>query len=91
MFTQHRATIRRLVAESNMTNQRLFGSVLRGDDTEGSDLDILIEPTSETSLLDLVGLQLQMEAALNVKVDLLTRNSLPPKFRDIVLAEAVAV
>jgi len=40
----HRETIRRLVEEAGMSNPRVFGSVLRGEDHEGSDLDILALP-----------------------------------------------
>ena len=40
----HRETIRQLVAEAGMTNPRVFGSVVRGEDEEGSDLDILVDP-----------------------------------------------
>jgi hypothetical protein len=91
VFAQHRDTIRRIVLESGMTNPRLFGSALHGDDIDGSDLDILIDPSQETSLLDLVALQMQIEDALSIKVDVLTPNSLPPKFRDAVLAEAAKI
>jgi len=74
-----------------MSNPRLFGSALHGDETDTSDLDILIDPSQETSLLDLVALQMQIQDALHIKVDLLTPNSLPHKFRDAVLAEAAAI
>jgi uncharacterized protein len=45
---QHRERIRRLVSEAGMTNPRVFGSVLRGEDTEESDLDILVDPAPRT-------------------------------------------
>jgi len=87
-FAQHRDTIRRLVLESGMTNPRLFGSALHGDDIEGSDLDILVDPSPQTSLFDLVRLEGAIESTINIKVDLLTPKFLSPKFRDNVLAEA---
>ncbi len=52
VFAQHRDTIRRIVLESGMTNPRLFGSVLHGDDTEASDLDILVDKAPNTSLFE---------------------------------------
>lgn len=87
----HRDAIRRLVLDSGMANPRLFGSVIHGDDTEGSDLDLLVDPTSETSLLDIAKLQLELEAKVGIKVDVLTPKFLPLSFRAKVLAEAVPV
>jgi predicted nucleotidyltransferase len=69
----------------------VFGSVAHGDDQEGSDLDILIDPTSNTSLMDVAKIQVELEKLLGVAVDVLTPMALPDKFREIVLAEAVPV
>jgi hypothetical protein len=88
---QYRETIRKLVLEAGMANPRVFGSVLRGEDSEDSDLDILVDPAPRTSLLDLAGLQIEIEVRTGVKVDLLTPMSLPEKFRQNVLEEAVPV
>jgi uncharacterized protein len=85
---QYRVTIRELVLRAGMANPRVFGSVLRGEDTEDSDLDILIDPAPRTTLLDLAGLQLEIEAQTGVKVDLLTPDCLPVKFRQKVLESA---
>ena len=87
----HRDTIRRLVAEAGMANPRVFGSVLRGEDTEDSDLDILVDPAPRTTLLDLAGLQIEIEAQTALKVDLLTPGFLPSKFRQTVIDEAQPV
>jgi predicted nucleotidyltransferase len=87
----HRETIRRLVFEAGMGNPRVFGSAARGEDGEDSDLDILVDPASKTSLLDLAGLQIEIEARTGVKVDLLTPGCLPLKFRQRVLEEAQPV
>ena len=87
----HRTAIRGVVARHHALNARVFGSVLRGDDQEGSDLDILIDPTAETSLLDVAAIQVELEGLLGVKVDVLTPRALPEKFRSAVLAEAMPV
>ena len=87
----HRETIRELVLNAGMANPRVFGSVVRGEDTEGSDLDILVDPAPRTSLLDLAGLQIEIEGQTGVKVDLLTPMCLPEKFRKRVLEEAQPV
>jgi predicted nucleotidyltransferase len=87
----HRIAIRGVVARHHALNARVFGSVLRGDDKEGSDLDILIDPTPETSLMDVAAIQVELESLLGVKVDVLTPRALPEKFRSSVLAEAMPV
>ena len=70
------------------TNPRVFGSTLHGDDHEDSDLDILVDALPGATLFDLGGLQVELEAILGVKVDLLTPGDLPAKFREQILAEA---
>jgi predicted nucleotidyltransferase len=91
VFSQHRETIRRIVLESGMTNPRLFGSALHGDDIDGSDLDLLIDVPPRTSLFDIVRVQLAIEDYLGIEVHLLTPGDLPPKFRDAVVLEAQPV
>lgn len=86
-----RAAIRSVVARHNALNARVFGSVVHGDDHDESDLDILIDPTPETSLMDVAKIQVELETLLGVKVDVLTPKALPDKFRHVVLAEAVPV
>jgi hypothetical protein len=91
VLPQHREAIRRMVLNSGMANPRLFGSVVHGDDLEDSDLDLLVDPSPETSLLDIAKLQIELEATVGIKVDLRTPKFLPLTFRDKVLAEAVPV
>jgi hypothetical protein len=91
ILPQHRETIRQLVIEAGMANPRIFGSVLHGDDQEGSDLDLLVDPAPRASLLDMAGLQIELEKALGVKVDVRTPGELHPRFRDKVLAEAASL
>ena len=91
VFAQYRDTIRDLVLQSGMTNPRVFGSVLHGDDIEGSDLDILIDVPPRTSLFDIIELELALEKRTGMKLHLLTPEDLPPRFRGTVLAEAAAI
>jgi hypothetical protein len=88
VLPKHREAIRQLVHQAGMANPRLFGSVLRGEDEDGSDLDLLVDPAPRTSLLDVVRLQRMIATLLEVRVDVLTPGDLPPKFRDRVVAEA---
>jgi predicted nucleotidyltransferase len=87
----NRAAIRTVVERHRGSNARVFGSVLHGDDHEGSDLDILIDPTPNTTLMDVAKIQVELETLLGVSVDVLTPKGLPDKFRNSVLAEAVPV
>jgi len=90
-LSAHRADIRRIVESHHATNARVFGSVLTGDDTEDSDLDLLIDPTDQTTLFDIGAIRGETGRLLGVKVDVLTPNALPAKWRDAVLAEAQPV
>jgi len=91
LLDSHRKEICRMVEQNHVRNPRVFGSVLHGDDTGSSDLDLLVDPLPETTLLNLGSLQVELEQLLGVPVDVLTPGDLPPKFRDAVLKEAVPV
>jgi len=67
----------------------VFGSVVRGEDTDVSDIDLLVDPTAETTLLDIGAMRHELLDLLGVPVDVVTPNALPMEFRDRVLAEAV--
>lgn len=88
---RYRSEIRRMISENRSRNPRVFGSVLHGEDTEDSDLDLLIDPTAQTSLMDLARIGSELEGLMRVRIDVLTPDSLPAKFRDRVLHEAVIV
>ncbi|MCR4303509.1 MAG: nucleotidyltransferase family protein [Gallionella sp.] len=88
---QHRDEIRRIALSHRVSNVRVFGSALHGNDTEDSDLDLLVEPTSETTLFDIAKIQVEVAKLLNISVDVLTPNALPDKFRAQVMTEAVTV
>jgi len=84
-----RGAVRKVLAGNGLTNPRVFGSVARGDDTEASDLDLLVDARAGTSLLDLVKAKHALEDVLHVPVDLVTLDDLPESFRAAVVAEAV--
>jgi predicted nucleotidyltransferase len=86
-----RGAVRELAARFRTANPRVFGSVLRGTDREGGDLDLLVDALPGATLFDLGGLQDELESLLGIHVDLLTPADLPPKFRARVLAEAQPV
>ena len=90
-LASNREAIRRVVESHRARNARVFGSVVHGDDTEDSDLDILIDPTPETTLFDIGAIRHELLQLLGVPVDVLTPKALPEKFRATVLSEAVPV
>jgi len=88
----HRDAIRRVVELNDACNPRIFGSVLHGDDTDDSDLDILIDPVEgKTSLVSLVRIRREIEQILGVRADIQTPMSLHERFRQDVLREAAPV
>ena len=84
----HRDTIRVAVRRCRATNPRIFGSVLHGQDREGSDLDLLVDALPGATLFDLGELQVELETLLGVPVDVSTPGDLPASLRARVLAEA---
>ncbi|HTY50419.1 MAG TPA: nucleotidyltransferase family protein [Steroidobacteraceae bacterium] len=84
----HRQAIREIVRRHRAADVRVFGSVLSGQDSEDSDLDLLVDPTPQTSLLDLGAIQFELSELLGIPVDVLTPNALPDHFRQQVLRDA---
>jgi predicted nucleotidyltransferase len=87
----NRIAVREVVARYRATNPRIFGSVLRGQDHEGSDIDLLVDALPGATLFDLGGLQEELQSLLGLRVDVLTPGDLPVNFRSRVLAEAQPV
>lgn len=70
---------------------RVFGSVARGEATENSDLDLLVDMEEGRTLLDLIGLGQELSDLLRCKVDVMTEQDLSPMFRSRVLREATTL
>ena len=87
----HREAIRRIALRHRVTNVRVFGSVVHGDDTEDSDLDLLVEPTAETTMMDIGAIRYELNQLLGIPVDVLTPRALPDHFKSVVLQEAIPV
>ena len=86
-----RAEILRVVSEAGGSDVWVFGSVARGEDDEGSDVDLLFVMGGPLSLLELSRLEGQVSSLVGASVDLVPESSLRPALRDRVLAEAVAL
>ncbi|MBI5306010.1 nucleotidyltransferase family protein [Candidatus Wolfebacteria bacterium] len=65
----------------------LFGSAARGEMKKKSDIDILVKLPKKMSLLDVVGLKLDLEEKLGKKVDLVEYAAIHPLLKDIILKE----
>jgi predicted nucleotidyltransferase len=68
--------VREIIARYPVRNPRLFGSVARGDDTETSDVDLLVDPLVGTTYFDLAGLELELHELLGFKIDIATPGGL---------------
>ncbi|MDP3001428.1 MAG: nucleotidyltransferase domain-containing protein [Bryobacterales bacterium] len=89
--TQRREEILRLAASRGARNVRVFGSLARGDADERSDIDFLVDLEPGRSLLDLGGLNLDLERLLGSRVDVVSSRGLRDRVRERVLREAVAL
>lgn len=87
----HRSRIRDIALSHRVRNVRVFGSAVRGEDGPESDLDLLVDPTAQTTLMDIGAIRYELKDLLGVEVDVLTPDGLPPKIRGQVLSEAIPV
>jgi predicted nucleotidyltransferase len=90
-FEAHRPSVRRIVEAHQARNPRVFGSIARGQDTSGSDLDLLVDTTDSTSLFDLATIELELERLIGIPVQVTTAGALRGALRERVLAEAEPV
>jgi uncharacterized protein len=84
-----REDVLRLAQKHGVERIRLFGSSARSQDSEKSDIDLLIKMEPGRSLVDSGALLIDLEELLDCKVDLVSENGLKPRFRDRIEAEAL--
>lgn len=80
-----------VLEEAGVTRSSLFGSVVRGEAGDDSDIDILVDLPRGKTLFDLADLQMKLEGVLGQKTDVVTYNSLHPLLKDRILAEQVQI
>lgn len=85
----HRQQILSITNAHGAYNVRIFGSIAKGQDVPGSDLDILSDLAPEKSLLDIVAIKQDLEDLLGFKVDVVTQASLSPYLKSEILKSAV--
>lgn len=91
LVESHRDEIKAIVARHHGRSVAIFGSVARGDEQPGSDIDFLVELAPGTRPFEILSIGAELEAALGVKVDVGTPDSLRERLRDDVLSEAVTL
>ena len=75
----------------NVKRAGIFGSAVRDEETEESDIDVLVEIESRMSLLDFAGLKLELEEILGKRVDLGEYSTIKPIIIEQILSEEVAI
>lgn len=84
----HRDEVLALATRHRASNVRLFGSLARGDGTQVSDIDLLVDPLPGATLFDLGGLQIELQQLLGAPVDILTPEDMPESWRKDILSAA---
>jgi predicted nucleotidyltransferase len=89
LLRQRRDEILQIAARNGAYNVRVFGSVARGDASESSDIDFLVDLEPKRSLFDVAGLTIELENLLCKQVDVVTEKGLRPSIRQSVLEDVV--
>lgn len=80
-----------ILREEGATRAALFGSVVRGEAKESSDIDILVDLPRGKTLFDLAGIKIRLEKSLGRKVDVITYNSIDPLLKDYILKDQLQI
>jgi uncharacterized protein len=88
---RHRRAVIEIAARRGARNLRVFGSVARGEDTDTSDVDLLVDLDEGVGLVSLAGLQRELTELLGAEIDVVPAGTLKQGIRDEVLAEAITL
>ena len=80
-----------ILKKEGVTRAAIFGSFARGEQTQKSDIDILVELPDHATLIDLAGLKLDLEDVLKKKVDVVEYAGLKPRIKDSILQQQVQI
>lgn len=80
-----------ILKKYGVTRASLFGSVVRGEETKESDIDILVEVPDSKSLFDMMDIQFELEDALKKKVDLIEYKGIKPALKDSILSSQLPI
>ena len=81
----------KILKKYNIKKAGLFGSYIRGEQKESSDIDILIQPAKDMSLLDISGLKIELENVLGKKVDIISYKYINPYLKDRILKNEIKI
>ncbi len=80
-----------ILAKHQIMKASIFGSLARGESTESSDVDILIEMGEDASLLDYMDIKFDIEEKLGLNIDLVEYSALKPALKNHILKEQVVI
>lgn len=80
-----------VLKKEGVSRAAIFGSYVRGEAGEGSDIDILVEVPKDTGLFTFVGLQHKLEEVLGRKVDLVEYSTIKPRLKPYILTNLVPI
>ena len=86
-LAKHREEVLEIIAKYPVSNPRVFGSVARGEDIEGSDIDIVVDTNAPLSYFDLAKFEMELCAAIGCKVDLGIFKALKPDVAPSVISD----
>ena len=81
----------RILKKRGIKKAGIFGSYAKGENKKRSDIDILIQPTNDMSLLDISSLKIELEESLNRKVDLVSYKYIHPYLKKEILESEVRI
>jgi uncharacterized protein len=88
----YREQIKAIAERHHVTNVRVFGSTARGEDTDKSDLDLLVTPIKgATGLMELVRIESEVKKLIKVPVDVVLDSEIPEQHREKINREAIAL
>ncbi|MGL4744288.1 MAG: nucleotidyltransferase family protein [Dermatophilaceae bacterium] len=91
LVSAHRVQLREVLRRHGIRSAGVFGSVARGEDHEGSDVDLLVDFPPGIGLFAIAGIQAELEDILGVEVDLVSQSSLKDSVRARVEPDLIAL
>ncbi len=80
-----------ILKKHEVKKSSIFGSFARGENDKDSDIDILVDLKNGKTLLDLIGLEMELEKKTKKRVDLLTYNSINPLLKESILRDEIKI
>jgi len=90
-INQIKETVVPILKEAGVTRGAIFGSYAAGENTKGSDIDILVEPPENMTLFGFAGLKLKLEEALGREVDLVEYSAIKPRIKERILSSQIPI